>query len=230
MTAAAESILSQLAIVANERAARAASPVLSANVQAIKNYQQRRFSHTYADLLITPRYGGAARFFLDELYGPGDFSQRDAQFERVVPALVRLFPGDVVQTVDTLVQLHALSETLDSEMARHLLRGEVDAEAYMAAWQATARAPERQRQIELTLDVGASLDELTRKLLLRHTLRMMRGPARAAGLSALQKFLEAGFDTFQAMRGAREFLAMVSTRERKLVTELFAGSALGQLP
>ena len=32
------------------------------------------------------RYAGAARFFLDELYGPGDFSQRDAQFARVVPA------------------------------------------------------------------------------------------------------------------------------------------------
>ena len=105
---------------------------------AIKAYQQRRFSHTYADLMPTARYGGASRFFLEELYGPGDFSQRDAQFARVVPALVRLFPRDVVETVNTLAQLHALSETLDSEMGRHLPHGPVLADSYADAWQATA--------------------------------------------------------------------------------------------
>ena len=91
MPATAESILGFLEIVASEGKARAASPALLKRVQAVKAYQQRRFSHTYADLLATPRYGGAARFFLQELYGPGDFSSRDAQFARVVPALVRLF-------------------------------------------------------------------------------------------------------------------------------------------
>jgi hypothetical protein len=230
MAATVESILSRLAVVAHERALRAASPELAANVQAIKAYQQRRFSHTYADLLATPRYGGAARFFLDELYGPGDFSQRDAQFERVVPALVRLFPRDVVETVDTLAQLHALSETLDSNMAQQLGRDTLDAGAYVAAWRATGRAAERNMQVALTLAVGESLDKLTRKPLLRQTLRMMRGPARAAGLSALQQFLESGFDTFLAMRGATEFLAMVSTREHQLIAALFDGDALGQLP
>ena len=206
----------------------------------LKAYQQRRFSRTYADLLATSRYAGAARFFLDELYGPGDFSSRDAQFARVVPALVRLFPSDVVETVDTLAQLHALSERLDSAMARHLQDEGVDASAYIAAWQATAQASERELQIALTLSVGQSLDELTRKPLLRHSLRMMRGPARAAGLSALQQFLESGFDTFRAMRGANEFLATVSTREHLLAATLFDGDALadgeaharalGQLP
>jgi len=214
--------------------------MLLSRVQAVKVYQQRRFSHTYADLLATPRYGGAARFFLEELYGPGDFRQRDAQFARVVPALVRLFPHDVVETVNTLAQLHALSESLDSEMARHLADDRVDAGRYVVAWQQTGRAEQRDMQIELTLSVGRSLDELTRKPLLRHTLRMMRGPARAAGLAALQEFLERGFDTFLAMRGAKEFLALVSAREHLLMDTLFGEEAapdgaahvmaLGQLP
>ena len=240
MAATVESILSHLDVVARERAARESSPSLSKKVQAIKGYQQRRFSHTYADLLATARYAGAARFFLDELYGPGDFSQRDAQFARVVPALVRLFPRDVVETVDTLAQLHALSERLDSAMGRHLVQDAVDAGAYISAWKATGQAVERELQIALTLSVGQSLDELTRKPLLRHTLRMMRGPARAAGLSALQQFLESGFDTFLAMRGAKEFLSIVSTREHLLASSLFDQDtlsdaaalerALGQLP
>ncbi len=240
MAATVDSILGHLDVVARERAARAASPALQKKVLAIKGFQQKRFSHTYADLLATPRYAGAARFFLDELYGPGDFSQRDTQFARVVPALVRLFPRDVVETVDTLAQLHALSERLDSAMGRQLSQEMVDADAYITAWQRTGQAVERDLQIALTLSVGQSLDELTRKPLLRHSLRMMRGPARAAGLSALQQFLESGFDTFLAMRGATEFLSIVSTREHLLATSLFDPAAavdaaareraLGQLP
>lgn len=240
MSATVESILGHLEIVSHERASRAASPDLQSKVVALKAYQQRRFSHTYADLLATRRYAGAARFFLDELYGPGDFSQRDAQFARVVPALVRLFPREVVDTVDTLAQLHALSERLDSEMGRRLATTSVEADAYIAAWQATGQSAARTLQIALTLSVGQALDELTRKPLLRHSLRMMRVPARAAGLSALQQFLESGFDTFLAMRGAKEFLSIVNERENLLAASLFLpgaladgeehDAALGQLP
>jgi hypothetical protein len=236
MSANAASILRHLETVERERRARAASALLLERVQAVKAYQQRRFSHTYADLLATPRYGAAARFFLDELYGPGDFSQRDEQFARVVPALVRLFPGDVVDTVAILAQLHALSEQLDSQMGHQLPEPVVDAAAYARAWQDVGRRPDREMQVSLTLSVGQALDSLTRKPLLRHSLRMMRGPARAAGLSALQSFLESGFDTFGAMRGAQDFLATVSTREHRLLGGLFeqetsvALQALGQLP
>ncbi len=236
MPTTAELILAYLDAVEREREARAASPALLARVQALKAYQQRRFSHTYADLLATVRYGAAARFFLDELYGPSDFSQRDAQFARVVPALVRLFPRDVVETVATLAELHALSEQLDSATAGQLADTEVDAAAYAKAWRDTGRANDREKQVALTLAVGRDLDALTRKALLRHSLRMMRGPARAAGLSALQGFLENGFDTFSAMRGAQEFLGTVSAREHALLDALFntedanAWKALGQLP
>ena len=74
-------------------------PELQAKVLLLKAFQRQRFARTYEDLLDTPRYGAAARFFLDELYGPTDFTRRDAQFARVVPALVRLFPPEVVETV-----------------------------------------------------------------------------------------------------------------------------------
>lgn len=236
MPTPAELILGHLDTVERERRTRAETPALHARVQALKAYQQRRFARTYADLLQTARYGAAARFFLDELYGPSDFSQRDAQFARVVPALVRLFPRDVVSTVATLAQLHALSEQLDSAMGAKVPDGEVDGSVYLNAWRQVGRVEDRRRQIALTLAVGRDLDTLTRKPLLRHSLRMMRGPARAAGLSALQGFLESGFDTFQAMRGAEEFLDTVSAREQTLLQALFGAEnapmseALGQLP
>ena len=236
----ADTILSHLRTVAAERAKRDTDPVLARKVTALKTYQQRRFAKTYADILDSDRYGRAARFFLDELYGPRDFADRDAQFARVVPALVRLFPRDTVATVRTLAELHALSEVLDTTTSSHLASDDIGAADYVRAWQATGRPEHRARQIALTLSIGESLDELTRNAMLRHSLRMMRSPARAAGLADLQQFLETGFDAFKAMRGARGFLDMIDSREHLLARVLFESSlevngrlgdtALGQLP
>lgn len=241
MPADAQAILAQLRQVEAERERRAADRALADAVLRVKRYQQQRFSHTYADLLGGERYRSAAQFFLDDLYGPHDFTERDAQFARVVPALVRLFPHEIVETVYTLAQLHALSEQLDGKLAGFAIDTEIDAARYIEAWQRTGETAARERQIALTLEVGGALDRLTRKPMLRRTLQLMRGPARAAGLDDLQQFLERGFDTFQAMRGAQEFLDLVGARERALAEALFAAqvdapdgaglaAALGQLP
>jgi hypothetical protein len=217
-------ILQSLRAVGQERALRSADAALAGRVLALKAYQHQRFSHTYADLLASPRYGGAARFFLEDLYGPNDFTQRDAQFARVVPALVRLFPNELVATVAALAQLHALSEQLDSAMAQANPSPEWMPSNYAAAWRASGTPAQREQQVSMTLAVGSALDRYTRKPLLRHSLRLMRGPAQAAGLSDLQGFLENGFDTFRAMGGADYFLATVAQRERALSAALFAGA------
>ncbi|MEK8032062.1 hypothetical protein AACH06_14645 [Ideonella sp. DXS29W] len=238
--ALAASILTHLQQVEAERAARNADADLSARVTAVKAYQRERFSRTHADLLAHPRYAAAARFFLDDLYGPHDFAERDAQFARIVPALVRLFPHEVVATVDSLAELHALSESLDSAMAKQLDSPGVDALAYRRAWQAVGRPSDRQRQVDLVMALGGQLDRYTRNRLLRHSLKLMRGPARAAGLASLQTFLERGFDTFSAMQGSTEFMALIERRELELIRALFDTAvvtpatseppALGQLP
>ncbi len=220
---------------------RALAQALTDAVVRLKAYQQKRFENTYADLLADPRYAAAAGFFLQELYGPHDFRQRDAQFARIVPALVRLFPREVVDTVAHLAALHALSEELDTLMAGRLGARALDRATYVELWQATGRPHDRRRQIELMHRVGLDLDAYTRNPLLRHSLRMMRAPARLAGLDALQRFLESGFDTFRSMRGAQSFLATIVKRETELAERLFAadgaavaaataGDALGQLP
>jgi hypothetical protein len=243
MSDIANRILQSLAAVDAERRRRAAEPGLVQAVDGLKAYQQRRFARTHASLLAHPRYGRAANFFLDELYGPQDFAQRDAQFSRIVPALVRLFPIDTVATVESLAAVHALSERLDTAMAVHL-GGEAPARAsYVRAWQATGEPASRARQIELVMSVGEALDRHTRSFVLRASLKAMRGPARAAGMGALQAFLESGFDAFGAMRGAGEFLATIHDRETALVRRLFdpaavadataplaAGDVLEQLP
>jgi hypothetical protein len=226
MSEPGDRILEHLAAVEAQRVRRTADPVLARAVAALKAYQQARFARTHADLLEHPRYGRAARFFLEELYGPQDFATRDAQFARIVPALVRLFPHDIVTTVEALAAVHALSERLDSAMGAQLGAGPPTREGYVRAWQAVGDEAARLRQIELVMRVGRALDRHTRSLVLRTSLKAMRAPARAAGMAALQVFLETGFEAFGAMRGAREFLAVIEERESALARRLFEPRAV----
>jgi hypothetical protein len=216
-------ILALLQGVAAERVRRSLDAGLAARVRAVKAFQHARFRQSYADLMADKRYASAAQFFLDDLYGPRDFAQRDDQFARIVPALVRLFPREIVETVLALAELHALSEHFDSAMAAVLPDEALRGASYSRAWRAVGQAGDRERQIALMLSVGAALDGYTRNMLMRHSLRLMRAPAHAAGMGALQEFLERGFDTFRQMRGADEFLARIAQRERALAAQLFAG-------
>lgn len=221
MNMAGHEILEHLSTVERLRQQRHADPQLQERVLSLKTYQSKRFECSYADLLQHPRYASATRFFLEDLYGPQEFGARDAQFARVVPTLVRMFPKDIVGTVAALAALHALSEALDCDMATRLASPTVDAQAYVQAWQAVGRRADRLQQIQWTLKIGRALDRYTRNPVLRASLRVMRKPAQAAGLGDLQRFLESGFDTFGAMRGARDFLEIVERRERALVDALF---------
>lgn len=217
-------ILASLNAVAAERGRRQEAPKLARQVEAVKAYQQKRFQHTYADLLLSSRYRQAAQFFLDELYGPGDFARRDQQFSRIVPKLVSLFPSDVVTTVYDLARLHETSEQLDTRMAVQLGDASLGPASYAGAWQQVGEPSGRQFQLDTVLRIGRAIDGFTRHGWLMTALKMMRRPAQAAGLAELQTFLEQGMACFKAMRGANEFLAIVEQRELLLMQNLFSTS------
>jgi hypothetical protein len=221
MSADRDGILGNLHAVEAERRRRSEHADLALKVVALKAFQQRRFTRTYADLLATERYGPACRFFLDELYGPRDFTHRDEQFVKIVSGLVTFFPPGVVATVASVAQLHALSELLDTAMAERLRDAQIAAADYVRAWQAVGRPADRHRQITLTVGVAKTLDRVTSPLM-RKGVRAMRLPARAAGLTDLQRFVEAGFDAFVAMHGAKEFIATVQSREEAFAAAVFA--------
>jgi hypothetical protein len=222
-------ILHHLDQVASERVERRSAPGLEARVQAVKAFQQSRLAATHADLLADPRCAPAARFFLDELYGPQDFTQRDAEFARVVPALVRLFPGEVADIVERVAALHVLSERLDTEMGAALPSATVDPASYAQAWRQVGQPESREAQIASVISVGLALERHAKRPMLRHSLRWMRGPAQVAGLAQLQAFLESGLEAFATLPSASEFLDIVSRRERRWMKALFEGRAQAEV-
>jgi hypothetical protein len=226
---AARKIRNAVAQVALLRQAVEASPALGVAVGEIKRVQSRRFAGTYADLLAGGPYAAAAQFFLVELYSDKDYAERDAQFARIAGAIEKLFPAQVASTAVAMAELHALTEELDQALALAWL-AQVDdelteAQRYVGAWREVSRRPDREAQLRVVLGIGRQMARLTRTAGLSMMLKMMRGPAAAAGLGALQRFLECGFDTFGAMAkrrgGAEGFLEIIEARESALMALLF---------
>lgn len=228
---AAQRIRRAVEEVSRLREARTRDAALAVAIVDVKRTQGRRFAGTYADLLAGGPYAGAARFFLEELYSEKDFADRDAQFGRIAGAMERFFPADVAHTAVALAQLHALTEELDHAMAQNwIASGCAPAQSYVHAWRAVGRRADREAQLHVVLEIGEEMARLTRLPGLRLMLRMMRGPAAAAGLSSLQRFLETGFETFSSLaarRGAAEsFLATIRDRESRLIAMLFDADAV----
>lgn len=190
----------------------------------LKLWQHRRLTRTYADVAAQPRYAQATRFFLEDLYGPKDFSGRDAAMLRIYPVMIRTLPASAVETAALSVEVDAISEALDHRVAEALPAGPITDATYGRAYREGSTPAQRERQIALVVEVGERLDRLVRKPMVLRTLKLMRGPARLAGLQDLQGFLERGFTSFRAMGGAQEFLDTVARRERAIASRLFSSA------
>jgi len=226
---AARKIRNAVAHVSLLRQAVDANPGLGDAVRQVKQVQSQRFSGTYADLLADGPYAAAARFFLTELYSDKDYTERDAQFARIAGAIEKFFPEQVAATAVALAELHAVTEELDQAMALAWLTQASDAPSdagrYVRAWREVGRREDREGQLTVVLRIGEQMARFTRTAGLRVMLKMMRGPASAAGMGSLQRFLESGFDTFATMAkrpgGAEEFLRIIAAREAALLSMLF---------
>ena len=194
----------------------------------LREWQSARFARTYPELLASERYRLAAEFFLSDLYGPKDFSQRDEELERILPLIGKLLPAAGVHTVALGMELDILSENFDIAMARALLaqgqsvKSEISDAAYAKAYRSCDDRPGREAQIELLIQIGTTLDRITRMPLLKAAIGLMKGPAHAAGLGVLQDFLARGFQAFARMKGATEFLDIIRSRETAILRRLFA--------
>ncbi|MDS4072219.1 MAG: hypothetical protein RKL24_03610 [Defluviicoccus sp.] len=228
------------AIVLRESLAKAKALRMAANAQPdataerlrLRRWQAERLARTHADLLENPRYSAAAQFFLSDLYGPKDFSERDDEIERILPTLLAVLPASGVRTVALAIEVDALSEELDQAMVQALRRGagvmgEMTANAYAEAYRRCGNRSQRELQIALVGATGQALDRLTRRPLIGTALHLMRVPAHMAGLGELHEFLQRGFDAFRSMGGADDFLRTIAERETGLMEQLFAGDAGG---
>jgi hypothetical protein len=206
-------------------AARLADPALREAHARLSKWQSARLTRTYADLAQQSRYADAIVFFRSDLYGEADFARRDSDIARAAPVMQRMLPEKLLASVAGAIELNALSQELDRQLLTELpsQKTPFSVADYCKAYRRTGDRSLRERQIELIGEFGRTLDRYVQKPLIRAALVAMRHPARAAGLSVLQEFLERGFAAFRKMHGAAEFLGTIERREREIMDAIYSG-------
>jgi hypothetical protein len=170
----------------------------------------------------SPATAGATAFFIEDLYGAKDFSSRDQAMLRILPVMTRMLPQSAVETAAPGDRARvafggARSRARRRAGARTRHRGDLCRGLSGERQSRRSRAPGRDSS---TRPAGV-LDTLVGRPLVERMLKLMRRPARMAGLADLQDFLERGFAAFRAMQGADEFLAVVKERETRILNRLF---------
>ena len=196
--------------------------------EALQQWQRERLAESYSDLLSQESYRPACEFFLEELYGGLDFQERDQEVARVMSVMVRFLPGNALHIMADAFELQALSLEFDMEMAERLESAgamDLDVASYGIAYRACGNGPQRERQILLIREVGNELAKLVHKPIVVHLIRLMRGPAHAAGFGALQEFLESGVLSFRQLDDPVYFVNTIYEREWLSMQKLFAADA-----
>jgi hypothetical protein len=198
-------------------------------LKPLQQWQAQRLQRSFARFLHDPKRHAAANFFLTDVYGERDFSQRDADIAKVIPKMQRLLPIELLVTIADGIELAALSHALDLHMAAALqgiatVGAPLDTNDYSQAYRAVGHRRLRAHQIALISGVGQGLAAALATPGVGMLLRVSSLPARAAGLGELQSFLERGFAAFAALGDARAFLMDIQYSETRVMQQLFAGA------
>jgi hypothetical protein len=202
---------------------------LTPQMVLLKNWQVGRLQRTYADLLDNKKYKATAEFFMNDLYGANDFSQRDADAENVYNTMRKYFPKRILATMGKAIQLNKLTKILDEKLLDILIHqlgmtDELTEADYVKAYRLCDNQAVRVRQIDTVLEVGKGVETLTRIPMTGMLLRGARRPAQRGGWTELQDFLERGFTAFKQMKGAEPFLDLVGKREHQILGQIFSGA------
>ena len=186
-------------------------------VRELRAWQAERLSRTYADLHADPHYTQAVEFFLRDVYGPEEFAPRDRDLARAWHYLNRALPRAAFDLLARAIELHVLTAELDLALIDALPAGPVSAQTYETAYCTVNRRGARAHQIDLVVAIGQDLSRLVRRPWVALALRAAHSPAHAAGLGALQDFLERGFAAFRQMSDPQRLLQAVRERETRLM-------------
>lgn len=106
---------------------------LLTTIRALQTWQCQRLLLSHQLLYQQDNYRAALDFFISELYGATDFSQRDQDIARVAPKMSKLLPDKALQSLASALQLNSLSFELDFAMAKLLQDKDINRDTYLAA-------------------------------------------------------------------------------------------------
>jgi hypothetical protein len=203
---------------------------LMPSIRAVQAWQCKRLLVSHQDMYQQKRFKPAVGFFINELYGPNDFSQRDQDIARIVPKMSKFLPEKALQSLASALYLNTLSFELDFDLAKQLLNTEINRDTYAKAYISSDNIANRQKQIDYIRTLGNDLAEVVKMKGISSLLFISRKPAKMAGVLALHEFLDKGFKSFKNLGDVEDFITPVVNKEHQIMQQLANPNSPNPLP
>ena len=208
----------------------AAKAGLMTTIRAVQTWQCKRLLVSHHEMYEQKRFKPAVEFFINELYGPNDFSQRDQDIARIVPKMSKFLPEKALQSLASALYLNTLSFELDFELAKQLVNPEINRDTYADAYIRCDNLAKRQQQIDYIRTLGNDLADVVKMKGISSLLFISRKPAKMAGVIALHEFLEKGFKSFKNLGNVQDFITPVMNKEHQILQQLANPNMPNPLP
>lgn len=199
-------------------------------LRELQIWQTKRLLITYDDMWQSRRFRPAMQFFIEELYGPKDFRQRDHDIARVVPKMAKLLPVQALQSLEAALRLNSLSHEMDLLLTENLQRQTINSQSYADAYRLCNNRQQREEQIRLLAGLGNDLADVVKIKGISALLMISRKPAKMAGVESLHNFLSDGYKAFKKLGDVDAFISPIITRESALMEGIFANISPPPLP
>tara|TARA_R110000868_G_scaffold350091_1_gene611340 strand:- start:1708 stop:2403 length:696 start_codon:yes stop_codon:yes gene_type:complete len=203
---------------------------LMTTIRAVQAWQCKRLLATHQQMYQQKRFKPAVEFFINELYGPNDFSQRDQDIARIVPKMSKFLPEKALQSLASALHLNSLSFELDFDLAKKLVDTEINRDTYAKAYISCNNLTTRQQQIDYIRTLGNDLADVVKLKGISSLLFISRKPAKMAGVLALHEFLEKGFKSFKNLGNVEDFITPVMDKEHQIMQQLANPNLPNPLP
>ena len=180
---------------------------------------------TYHDFVAQPQYAAACFFFFERLYSTEDTTERDAAFLKIHRLVKKYLGGEVVASMDKLIELQELTVALDERVLELMIERDLPVEFDMAAYEQIYRdadnhAP-RVRQIELLEFTNRVIHKISHRFGIGLVLEALRGACLIAGDTRMVDFLMDGYKAFKHLRKIDPLVEAIGTRERRRLDRIY---------
>jgi hypothetical protein len=203
---------------------------LMTTIRAVQAWQCKRLLATHQQMYQQKRFKPAVEFFVNELYGPNDFSQRDQDIARIVPKMSKFLPEKALQSLASALHLNAISFELDFDLAKKLVGAKINRDTYAEAYISCNNLTNRQKQIDYIRTLGNDLADVVKMKGISSLLFISRKPAKMAGVLALHEFLEKGFKSFKNLGNVEDFITPIMDKEHQIMQQLANPNLPNPLP
>lgn len=193
--------------------------------KALQAFQSQRLCSTYQDLIENREYNDIADFFFQKLYGPDDHEFRNTSMRTLHKAMDGRAPRQMFEAVSLVIELHDMSDGLDDRMVALMLENnigeDIDLRQYQKIYRQMDNYDERVEQIELGIKATRIFFDLSRKWMVRLSLKTVRRVAHFLGIGQIMDFVYEGYSAFRTIRNIDYFAETIETREKAWNAKLF---------